>query len=104
FSEHVTLPTPVLDGSSNCLGDVVEAVETAAKVTEHFATGRFACHREIVDADLRADKRDHLAAARGRSVATFDTVRKTPAARINLCAFPAVPQGKRREMVNQAAR
>src|SRR5262249_54244725 len=35
------------------------------------------------------------------SVATLDTVRKPPAARINLCAFPAVPQGKRHEMVNQ---
>jgi hypothetical protein len=34
------------------------------------------------------------------SVATLDTARKTPAARINLCAFPAVPQGKRHEMVN----
>jgi predicted DCC family thiol-disulfide oxidoreductase YuxK len=38
------------------------------------------------------------------SVATLDTVRKTPAARINLRAFPAVPQGKRDEMVNQTAR
>jgi hypothetical protein len=37
------------------------------------------------------------------SVATLDTVRKTPAARINLRAFPAAPQGKRDEMVNQTA-
>lgn len=42
---------------------MVDAVETAAKVTEHFATGRFACRCEIVDADLRADKRDQLPTA-----------------------------------------
>src|SRR5262245_41321554 len=35
------------------------------------------------------------------SVATFDTVRKTPAARFNLCAFPVRPQGKRHAMVNR---
>ena len=73
---------------------MADAVETAAKMTEHFATDRFACHCEIVDTDLPADKRDHLAAARSRSVATFDMVRKTPAAQINLYAFPAVPQGQ----------
>src|SRR5262249_15680672 len=42
FCEHVALPTLVFaDGSSNCLGDVVETMETAAKMTEQFATGRF---------------------------------------------------------------
>ena len=62
-------PTFVLaDGSSNWSDGVVDAVETAAKMTEHFATGRFARGCEIVDADLRADKRDHIAAARGRRV------------------------------------
>ena len=34
---------------------VIDAVETAAKMTEHFAAGRFTRRCEIVDADLRAD-------------------------------------------------
>ena len=34
-------------------------------MTEQFATCRFACRCEILDADLRTDKRDHLAVARG---------------------------------------
>jgi hypothetical protein len=38
------------------------------------------------------------------SVAALHTVRKPPAARINLCAFPAVPQDKRYEIVNQTVR
>src|SRR5262245_34632451 len=37
-------------------------------------------------------------AVRGRSIVD---VRKAPAALINLCAFPAVPQGKRCAMVNR---
>jgi hypothetical protein len=31
---------------------VVDALETVAKTTEHFAISRFACHREIVDAPI----------------------------------------------------
>ena len=43
-------------------------METAAKMNEQFATGRFACGCEIVDADLLAYKRDHVAVARGGRV------------------------------------
>ena len=47
-------------------------METAAKMNEQLATGRFACGCEIVDADLSADERGHVAVARGgRSIAVF---------------------------------
>jgi hypothetical protein len=42
------------------------------------------------------DKRDRLPTAG----AECPLIPKKPAALINLCAFPAVPQGKRNTMVN----
>ena len=58
----------------HCSGDVVDAVETVTK--KHFATGRFACHCENVNAYPRADKCDHLAMAhdgRVRNVRYIDS-------------------------------
>ena len=46
-------------------------METAAKMNEQFATGRFACGCEIVDADLSADERGHdrgVTRTAGRSI------------------------------------
>src|SRR5262249_34077882 len=68
FSEHVYSPYSYCWLTSTCLGGVVDSVETAAKMNEQFATGRFACGCEIVDADLRTDKRDQIALARGGRV------------------------------------
>ena len=42
--------------------------EAMTEMTEHFTTGRFVCHREFVDACLRADKRDHFSMAHERRV------------------------------------
>src|SRR4029450_10394081 len=68
FSEHVPLLLLYSLVEVNCSGYVVDAVETVPKMTEHFATCRFARRCEVVDGDVRADKRSHLARAHGHRV------------------------------------
>jgi hypothetical protein len=72
------------------LGDVVDAVETAAKMT----TGRLAAARSA----MLISGPTSVTSFQPRSRMSGGP--KTPAALINLCAFPAAPQGKRYEMVN----
>jgi len=80
---------------------VVDALETVAMMTEHFAIGRFACHCEIVDAPISV-----IILPRRVAVVWQHSTRpeKPPLPGSTFACFRPVPQGKRRKMVNQTAR
>ena len=68
FGTFQTFHSPTLLLAWKFVSDgIVDAVEADAEMAEHFAPVRFSCCCEI-DADLRTNKRNHLAEARSRRI------------------------------------